>query len=76
MMLPLFISAECFVHMAPTLLFKPKDNLTVDQLSKTVDQKKKCLITNVELTEIPRFSKPEGFMAADKGLEFFLDIVF
>lgn len=71
MMLPLVTSAECFVHMAPTLLFKPKDNLTVDQLSKTVDLKKKCLITNVELTssaEILRFSKLESFMAADKGL--------
>lgn len=42
MVIPLVISAECFVHMAHTLLFKPKDNLIVDQ--------KMCLITNTELT--------------------------
>lgn len=34
-MLSLAISAECFVHMAPTLLFKPEDNLTVDQKKVT-----------------------------------------
>lgn len=46
MMLPLVISAECFVRMAPTLLCKPEDNLTV---------KKKCLIYNTELTSSAGF---------------------